>query len=61
MTVKNIEVFKTVLQKYILAKLSIKHDTLIDYRYGFQKVKSTTDCIFILHSLIYKLFKDRLS
>ena len=42
-----------------LTKWSIKHDKLIDNQYGFQKGKSTTDCIFILHSLIYKSFKDR--
>ena len=42
-----------------LTKWSIRHDNLIDNQYGFQKGKSTTDCIFILHSLIYKSFKDR--
>ena len=42
-----------------MTEWSIKHDTLIDNQYGFQKVKPTMDCIFILHSLIYKSFKDR--
>ena len=42
-----------------LTKWSIKHDKLIDNQYGCQKGKSTTDCIFILHSLIYKSFKDK--
>ena len=39
-----------------LTKWSITHDKLIDNQYGFQKGKSTTECIFILHSLIYKSF-----
>ena len=37
-----------------LTKWSIKHDTIIDNQFGFQKNKSTTDCIFILHALISK-------
>ena len=35
-----------------LIKWSEKHETLIDNQYGFQKHKSTTDCIFIFYALI---------
>ena len=35
-----------------LSKWAEKHNTLIDNRYGFQKGKSTVDCIFILHANI---------
>jgi hypothetical protein len=37
-----------------LKKWSIKHEKIIDNQFGFQKDKSTIDCIFILHSLIAK-------
>ena len=37
-----------------LIKWSDKHRILIDNQFGFQKNKSTTDCIFILHALISK-------
>jgi hypothetical protein len=32
---------------------------MIDNQYGFQKGKSTTDCIFILYSIIVKTFSDK--
>ena len=35
-----------------LIKWSEKHEVLIDNQYGFQKHKSTIDCIFILHAII---------
>lgn len=37
-----------------LTNWSEKHNKLIDNQFGFQKGKSTTDCIFILHALISK-------
>jgi len=42
-----------------LIRWSDKHDTLIDNQYGFQKSKSTTDCIFILHALISKTLASK--
>lgn len=41
-----------------LTKWSIEHETISDNQFGFQKGKSTSDCIFILHSLIYKTLKQ---
>ena len=37
-----------------LDRWSQMHTKIIDNQYGFQKGKSTIDCIFILHSLIIK-------
>lgn len=37
-----------------LTQWSIKHEKIIPNQFGFQKAKSTTDCIFILHSIIAK-------
>ena len=37
-----------------LTKWSIKNGKIIDNQYGFQKNKSTTDCIFLLHAIISK-------
>ena len=37
-----------------LTKWAEKHGKFIDNQYGFQKNKSTIDCIFILHALISK-------
>jgi hypothetical protein len=37
-----------------LTKWTNKHNTLIDTQFGFQKGKSTVDCIFILNSIISK-------
>ena len=37
-----------------LTEWSIKHKTIIDNQFGFQKGKSTIDCIYILHSIIAK-------
>ena len=35
------------------------HDKLIDNQFGFQKGKSTVDCIFILHALISKTLANK--
>ena len=37
-----------------LSKWTEKHNTLIDNQYGFQKGKSTVNCICIVHALITK-------
>ena len=37
-----------------LTKWSIDNETVIDNQFGFQKGKSTIDCIYILHSVIAK-------
>ena len=38
-----------------LTKWNEKHENLTDYQFGYQKGKSTIDCIFILHSVIAKV------
>ena len=38
-----------------LSKWSEKHDKLSKNQFGFQKGKSTVDCIFLLHSVISKV------
>ena len=42
-----------------LTKWADKHNKLIDNQYGFQKNKSTTDCIFILHAIITKTLSQK--
>ena len=42
-----------------LTKWADKHDKFIDNQYGFQKNKSTTDCIFILHAVITKTLSNK--
>ena len=42
-----------------LIKWSIKHEKIIDNQYGFQKNKSTVDCIFILHAIISKTLSEK--
>ena len=52
-----INIMSTIFSEVIinrLAKWCTKHQILIDNQYGFQKGKSTTDCIFVLHSIIAK-------
>ena len=41
------------------SKWAEKHNTLIDNQYGFQKGKTTVDCIFILHALITKTLANK--
>ena len=41
-----------------LNKWSIKHETISNCQFGFQKGKSTTDCIFILHSIIKQVLNS---
>ena len=36
-----------------------KHEKIIDNQFGFQKGKSTIDCIFILHALITKTLANK--
>ena len=42
-----------------LSKWTEKHNTLIDNQYGFQKGKSTVNCIFILQALITKTLANK--
>ena len=45
-----------------LTKWSTENEKIIHNQYGFQKNKSTTDCIFLLHAIISKTInsKDKL-
>ena len=40
-------------------KWSDKHDKISSTQFGFQKCKSTVDCIFILHAIISKTLNDK--
>ena len=42
-----------------LTKWADTHNKFIDNQFGFQKGKSTTDCIFILHSIISKTLSEK--
>ena len=42
-----------------LTKWSDKHQKFIDNQFGFQIVKSTVDCIFIIHALISKTLASK--
>ena len=42
-----------------LTKWSTENDKIIPNQFGFQKGKSTTDCIFIFQSVIAKTFNSR--
>ena len=42
-----------------LTKWSEKNETITDNQFGFQKGKSTTDCVFILHSIISKVLSSK--
>ena len=42
-----------------LNKWSEKYEILCKIQFGFQKGKSTSDCIFILHSIITKLLNSK--
>ena len=42
-----------------LTKWSDKHDKISTTQFGFQKCKSTVDCIFILHVIISKILNDK--
>ena len=42
-----------------LTKWSDKHQKFIDNQFGFQKGKSTVDCIFIIHALISKTLASK--
>ena len=42
-----------------LTKWSDKHDKISTTQFGFQKCKSTVDCIFILHAIISKTLNDK--
>ena len=37
-----------------LTKWSIQHNQIIDNQFGFQKKKSTVDCVFLIRSIITK-------
>ena len=42
-----------------LTKWSEKSEIITDNQFGFQKGKSTTDCVFILHSIISKVLSSK--
>mgnify|MGYP000008813254 CR=1 FL=1 len=42
-----------------LTRWSTAHEILTDNQFGFQKRKSTIDCIFLLHSIIQKTLNSR--
>ena len=42
-----------------LYKLTDKYDKLTEHTFGFQKGKSTVDCIFMLNSIISKVLSTR--
>ena len=41
-----------------LTKWTCKYEKITDNQYGFQKGKSTTDCVFLLHSIIAKVLNS---
>ena len=41
-----------------LMKWALENEKIISNQYGFQKNKSTVDCIFIFHSLITKILSN---
>ena len=54
-----INVIAKIYSQILLNRLthwSIKHDKLIQNQFGFQKGKSTIDCVFMLYSIILKSF-----
>jgi hypothetical protein len=42
-----------------LIKWADKHENFIDNQYGFQRNKSTIDCIFVLHTIITKILSNK--
>ena len=42
-----------------LTKWSQKHEQILKNQFGFQKSKSTVDCIFVLHSIITKTLANK--
>lgn len=57
-----INIIAKIYSQVLLNRLtawSIKHKKIIDNQYGFQKGKSTIDCIFILHSVIAKTLSTK--
>ena len=42
-----------------LSKWAVDNNIIIDNQYGFQKNKSTVDCVFILYSLIAKTLSNK--
>ena len=54
-----INVIAKIYSQILLNRLtnwSIKHDKSIQNQFGFQKGKSTIDCVFMLYSIILKSF-----
>ena len=41
-----------------LTKWSTENKTITDNQFGFQKGKSTTDCVFLLHAIISKVLNS---
>ena len=41
-----------------LTKWSTEHETITNNQFGFQKGKSTTDCVFLLHAIISKVLNS---
>ena len=41
-----------------LTKWSSEHETITNNQFGFQKGKSTTDCVFLLHAIISKVLNS---
>ena len=41
-----------------LTKWSAEHETITNNQFGFQKGKSTTDCVFLLHAIISKVLNS---
>ena len=41
-----------------LIKWTAEYDTITNKQFGFQKGKSTTDCVFLLHSIISKVLNS---
>lgn len=57
-----INIIAKIYSQVLLNRLttwSIKHNKIVDNQFGFQKGKSTIDCIFILHSIIAKTLAKR--
>lgn len=51
--------FINVYSKIILIASSKRHNKIFDLQHGFQKNKSTIDCIFVLNSIIAKTLSQK--
>ena len=56
-----ISILAKIYSQLLLSRLTTwttEHDTITNKQFGFQKGKSTTDCVFLLHSIISKVLNS---